>query len=149
MIELLDKSAPIPYDLLLIADESVESIDKYIHNSDIFTYKSGDILWGLYALQKIDEVVVEIKNIAVFPEYQGRGIGQFMLIDAIRRAKTMGFKRITIGTGDLGVRQIKLYQKVGFEIYDVKKNFFVDNFPEPIYEDGKQLVDMVMLKIDL
>jgi len=64
-------------------------------------------------------------------------------------AKEKGFKKIIIGTGDAGIKQLYLYQKVGFEIYDIKHRFFIDNYPEPIYENGIQLKHMIMLKKDL
>jgi len=42
-----------------------------------------------------------------------------------------------------------LYKKEGFEVFGVRKNYFVDNYPEPIYENGTQLKDMIMLKKEL
>lgn len=46
-------------------------------------------------------------------------------------------------------KQIRLYQKLGFKKHTTIKDFFIDNYPEPIYENGKQLIDMVVLKKDI
>ena len=149
MIRLLEKNKPIPYDLLLLADETIASIDKYIHQSDIYVFEQDQAMIAVFALQTIDRDTAEIKNIAVDTAFQGQGIGQRLLKDAINLAKEKGFKRLIIGTGDAGIQQLYLYQKVGFEIYDIKHRFFLDNFPEPIFENGIRLKHMIMLKKDL
>lgn len=143
----LHENDKIPYNLLLLADESIEAINKYINQSDLYVLKRDDRIIALYALQKISSDTVEIKNIAVDESFQGQGIGQRLLGDAIHRAKGLGFKRIIIGTGNASIKQLYLYQKVGFEIFDIKHRFFLDNYPEPIFEYGIQLKHMVMLEM--
>lgn len=145
-IRKLSSREPIPYDLLLLADETLDAINKYIHESLIYIIESERTLVGVYALYSTGNESVEIKNIAVAEEFQNQGFGTLMLQDAERRAKELGFREIIIGTPDIAARQINLYQKVGFQKYMIKKNFFVDNYTKPIYENGKQLKDMVMLK---
>lgn len=136
----------IPYDLLLLSEETIEAIDENIKDSEMFVLEKQNKILGVYVLQLIDEENIEIKYIAVDEKLQGQGIGTSLLKDAILRAKKKGYENIVIGTGDCGIKQIQLYQKVGFEIFDVKKNFFIDNYPEPIYENGRLCRDMVMLK---
>ena len=70
MTRLLGKDEPIPYNLLLLADEFVEVIDKYIFDSEIYIYQEADKIIALYVLYRIDNVEAEIKNIAVNAEYQ-------------------------------------------------------------------------------
>ena len=38
------------------------------------------------------------------------------------------------------------YRSVGFEFDHLLKNFLIDNYPEPIFEDGVQAIDMRYLK---
>jgi len=149
MIRQLQKNEEIPYNLLLLADETIEAINRYINDSEIFIFEKDNKTFAVYVLQKISDDTIEIKNIAVDTKHQGQGIGKLLLRDAISRAKAKGFKTIIIGTGDIAIKQLHLYQKVGFEIFDVKKGFYLDNYPEPIYENGIQLKDMVMLKKEL
>lgn len=148
-VRLIDKSKELPYDLLLLADETVESINKYIFQSDVYVLERNQQNIAVYALQTINDDTVEIKNIAVDTAFQGHGIGQELLKDAMNRAKESGFKRIVIGTGDAGIQQLYIYQKAGFEMFEIRHRFFLDNFPEPIFENGIQLKHMVMLKKDL
>ena len=143
---LLGKDEEIPYDLLLIADEAREAIDKYIFSSDVYVLEIENRILAVYALQTLNESEVEIKNIAVDKNYQGKGIGQFLLKDAVNKAREQGYKTMVIGTSNASFKQLYLYQKVGFEIYDIKYNFYIDNYPRPIYENGLLLKHMIVLK---
>jgi len=149
MIRLLEKDKAIPYELLLLADETIEAINKYIHQSDIYVLDRDDTIIAVLVLQTICCDTLEIKNIAVDTAYQGQGIGQGLLKDAINLVKEKGFQKIIIGTGDAGIKQLYIYQKVGFEMYDIKHRFFIDHYPEPIFENGIQLKHMIMLKKEL
>ncbi|MDR2927750.1 MAG: hypothetical protein LBV41_06075 [Cytophagaceae bacterium] len=59
------------------------------------------------------------------------------------------YKTVIVGTGDCSVCQIWFYELNCYVLYDVKKNFFIDNFPELIYENGVLLRSMVMLKKEI
>ena len=148
-IRKLGQNENIPYDLLLLTDETVESINKYIFDCEIYVLEQENCIVGLYALQVLSKEEVEIKNIAVTKECQGQGIGKLLLKDATEKARVRRFRRIIIGTGDVSGMPMCFYQKEGFERYAVKKGFFIHNFPRPIYDQGVQLIDMVMLKKEL
>lgn len=139
----------IPYSLLLLADETIEAIDSYIHNSEIYILEQENSTIGIYVAMLIEPDVIEIKNIAVKEEFHNQGFGLFMLNDAKKRAKEKNCKSIIICTPDIAHKQLYLYQKAGFTIYDIKKNYYPMHYPKPIFEDGVQLKDMVILKQDL
>lgn len=140
------KEEALPYHLLLLADETVEAIDRYIHESNCYVFEQEGKLLGIYALFPISKTQVEIKNIAVLEAFQGKGIGTLLIRDAIQKAREKLYKSILIGTANTAFQQLYLYQKEGFEIYAIKKNFFIDNYPKPIYEKGILLNHMIMLK---
>lgn len=144
-IRQLGKDEDLPFDLLLLADPTEEAINKYIFNSDIYILSQDDHIIGVYVLQAISNDEIEIKNIAVAASCQGREFGSLMLRDATIRAKEKGFKAIIVGTGDTA-RILRFYRKEGFELFGVRENFFVDHYPEPIYEEGVQLKDMIVLR---
>ncbi|GHN01169.1 N-acetyltransferase [Cytophagales bacterium WSM2-2] len=149
MTRLLRKDEPLPYDILLLADEPVEVVDRYIFDCEIYVYERDGKIIGEYSLYPISNEVIEIKNIAVLTEEQGKGVGQLLLKDAETRAREKGCKTQIIGTGDVMMMQLYVYQKAGFEMYDLKKNFYIDNYPRPLFENGLQLKHMVMLKKEL
>jgi aminoglycoside 6'-N-acetyltransferase I len=143
--KLTEKEA-IPYDLLLLADETVELINRYAKAGQIYVLEVNGQLIAVYVLQVIDPERIEIKNIAVAVHYQGQGIGKFLLKDATDRAKAQGYGTILIGTANGAIKQLYLYQKEGFEITAIKKNFFVDNYPAPVFENGILCKHMIMLE---
>jgi hypothetical protein len=59
------------------------------------------------------------------------------------------FENVIVGTPDQAVKQINFYEKNGFIKYDLKKDFFIKNYPAPIIDNGVTLRDMVMLKVKI
>ena len=145
----LHKEEPFIYDLLLLADETIEAINKYFDDSEIYGIELDQKLVGLYALYELNNEEIEIKNIAVSEEFQGKGIGTFLLKDAIEKSKQKGYKTIIIGTAETSIHQLRLYQQVGFQRFSIKKAFFLENYVELIFENGILLKDMIMLKMEL
>lgn len=148
-IRALEENEDIPYDLLLLADETVEAIGRYIHDSIIYIAEYKDVAIGVYVMKKISPSEVEIMNIAVRVDMQGEGIGSQLLAHAEEHAREAGYKSLLIATADAGFRQLYLYQKVGFSISDIRCNFVVENYPQPIFENGVQLRHMILLRKEL
>jgi hypothetical protein len=59
----------------------------------------------------------------------------------------MGACRLEAGTGTFGY-QLAYYQREGFRVSAIDRNFFLDNYPEPIYENGIQHKDMPRLTLE-
>ncbi len=59
----------------------------------------------------------------------------------------MGARRLEVGTGTFGY-QLTWYQRNGFRVFAVERDFFLANYEEPIYENGIQLKDMLRLAVD-
>jgi ribosomal protein S18 acetylase RimI-like enzyme len=145
VIRKLKDNQTIPYDLLLIADPSINNIEKYISDSDVYMADFEGQMVGCYVLYNVGKETTEIKNIVVDEKFQGKGIGTILLNDAIKRAKLSGLNKIIIGTGNSSIGQLYLYQKVGFRITDIKEDFFKINYKESIIENGIECRDMIIL----
>ena len=52
---------------------------------------------------------------------------------------------LQVGTGDSPLT-LPFYERCGFVRHHVLERFFTDNYDHPIFEGGKQLVDMVVLR---
>ena len=138
-----------PYDLLLIADETVEGINKYVHDSEVYVAENEGERAGVFCLIYHKDDTAEIMNIAVLPRIQRRGVGSCLLKEIEKIARMKEQKAVIVGTADCGVDQIRFYEKNGYCRYALKKNYFLEIYEEPIYENGVQLKDMVMLKKEL
>jgi len=150
-IERITSKGDIPFNLLLLADETLGAIGKYINNSDIYVAKqsSSDDPVAVFVLQLLSPVEMEIKNIAVAESFQGNGIGSWLIKTIQQIAAQDGISIIWVGTPDCATREINFYEKNDFKKAGVKKNFFIDNYPGPIFDNGVQLMDMVMLKMEI
>lgn len=130
-------------ELLLLADEQETMIDKYLERGDMFALFEED-LKTVCVVTKEGDGTFEIKNIATEPKYQGKGYGK-KLIEYVVEFYEDECDTLLVGTGDSDLT-IPFYRRCGFEESHRIKNFFTDNYDQPIYECGKQLVDMVYLK---
>ncbi|MDR2382307.1 MAG: GNAT family N-acetyltransferase [Prevotellaceae bacterium] len=122
-----------PYDLLLLADETIEGINKYLFNSDVSVAKlfNCDSPISVLCLLSHNEETIEIMNIAVSERHQDTGIGSYLLTESFKIAKEQRYKEIIVGTADCGLKQICFYEKNGFVKYDVRKNYFTDIYDTP------------------
>lgn len=128
--------------LLLLADEAEDMIDKYLECGDMFVLDDNGIKAECVVTKKI-EGIYEIKNIAVIPDYQRKGYGK-SLIDFLFLYYS-DCSEMLVGTGNVP-SALNFYQKCGFVEFHRIKNFFIDNYDHPMFEDGVQLVDMVYLR---
>lgn len=145
----IEQGTDIPYELLLLADETVEAINQYIFNCAVYLLNDGLENIAVMALYPNGSTELEIKNIAVIESCRSRGIGSILIDKAKKIAKENSFTILTVGTSDTGFQQIRFYEKNGFVKKGIRKNFFTDNYPFPIYENGLQMRDMVVLSHDL
>ncbi|WP_316571699.1 GNAT family N-acetyltransferase [Neobacillus sp. YIM B06451] len=134
-----------PMELLLLADPSEDLIKEYARIGDCYVAEIDDESIGAYVLMPSGTGTVELKNITVAEHLHGRGIGKGLVLDAIRTAKSHGYKRIEVGTGNSSIGQLALYQKCGFRIERVERDFFIKNYKEEIFENGIRCIDMIRL----
>ena len=148
-IELLTETKDFPFDLLELADPSRAQIESYLRTGFCYVAKFNSEIVGVLVLNKKDTSTVEIKNIAVKPSEQGKGIGTALLNYSGRVSLESGFKKLIIGTGNSSIAQLELYQKAGFDIIRIERDFFLRNYSEPIFENGIQCRHMIILEKDL
>jgi GNAT superfamily N-acetyltransferase len=130
-------------DLLLLADEQENMIDKYLSNGDMFALYDDD-LKTVCVVVAIDRETCELKNIATYEKYQGKGYAKAM-IKFVSDFYKPHFKTMLVGTGDVP-KILSFYESCGFEKSYFIKNFFTDNYDHPMFEEGVQLIDMVYLE---
>ncbi|MEK6451358.1 MULTISPECIES: GNAT family N-acetyltransferase [unclassified Myroides] len=145
-LRLIEEGEAYPFNLLLLADETMDAINQYVDDSDVFILEEGEAQLAVFCLYPIDASTLELKNIAVAESFQGKGLGGLLIQEIVAISKKRGYSRLIVGTADCGIDQIRFYERNGFKKYGVKENFFLDNYAAPIIENGIQLKDMVMLE---
>lgn len=141
--------ADIPRALLLLADPSDDMVDSYLDRGDGFLACAIGVVVGGMVLLHTRPKTMELVNLAVDEAWQRRGIGSALIRAAQSHARAQGARTLELGTGSTGIGQIALYQRHGFRIAGVDADFFVRHYPEPIYENGRLLRDMVRMECRL
>lgn len=132
--------------LLLLADEQESMIDRYLEKGTMYVLDDGGPKSECVVTDE-GNGVLEIKNIATAPAFQGNGYGKALLAFIENRYRGQ-YSILQVGTGDSPLT-IPFYEKCGFIRSHRIKNFFTDYYDHPIYEDGIQLVDMIYLQKEL
>ena len=126
--------------LLLIGDESEEMIMKYLPHAKIFAASEGELdIAGCAIID--DNDWIEIKNLAVIPSRRRQGIGHKMLayVESLYPAG-----KFRLGTGETP-STLHFYESCGYRYSHRIPDFFTDNYPKPIIEEGVTLKDMIYL----
>ncbi len=145
-IEKITENKKQYLDLLLLADESENMIDRYLEGGDMFALFDDEVK-TVCVVAEIDKENCELKNIATYEKYQGKGYGK-ALIRYISDFYKNDYETMQVGTGDIPAI-LSFYENCGFKISHRLKNFFTDNYDHPIFEGDIQLIDMIYLKKDL
>ncbi|WP_442604429.1 GNAT family N-acetyltransferase [Paenibacillus sp. KN14-4R] len=141
----LQSDEQLPLDLLLLADPDENVVEGYVQKGQCYIYEEQGEVIGEYVLLPTHPGTIELINVAVAENCQGRGIGKQLVLHAVQTAKEQGYSIIEVGTGNSGIGQLHLYQRCGFRITGIDTDFFVRNYSEPIMENGMQCCDMIRL----
>ncbi len=134
--------------LLLLADEQESMIDRYLDRGDLFVMYVDEATWiAVAVVTEEEEGVYELKNLAVDPAYQRKGIGRQMVDFLCRHYQQTGHT-LLVGTGD-SRQTVSFYQSCGFTYSHTLPGFFTENYDHPIVEDGKVLTDMIYFRRSL
>src|SRR5215469_89334 len=98
-------------ELLLLGDEQASMIQKYLYRGELFALYDNDLKTVCVVTKEADEIY-EIKNIATYEMYHGKGYGTHMLKYIIDEYKNKS-KKLLLGTGD-DVKILSYYKKFGF-----------------------------------
>jgi ribosomal protein S18 acetylase RimI-like enzyme len=146
-----DRDAFLP--LLLLADESEQQVRSYMYEGDLYAYfPDGAIDSPAGVILAIETGAgVELKAVAVRPEQQGQGVGLRMLRAVLGELRSRGVRRVVVGTANAGIGQLAYYQKAGFRLQRIERDFFspARGYPEHMEDNGIRLRDMVWMDQEL
>lgn len=130
-------------ELLLLADEQESMVDRYLDRGSMYALFED----GVRAVCVVTDEgggILELKNLAVRPEYQRKGYGTAMIRFLEERYRGQ-YGILQVGTGDSPLT-VPFYEACGFRRSHTVKNFFTEHYDHPIYEAGVLLKDMVYLR---
>ena len=135
--------------LLLLAEESEPGLRWGLANlvDAVYRVDEGGDLVGAATMQWRGEPC-ELMELAVAPERQGQGIGRRIVAWLVEEARRRGKQAILVGTANASIDNIAFYQRCGFRMDHVRKDYFW-YYREPVYENGIQIRDMLVFRYDL
>ena len=101
--------------LLLLADEQESMVDRYLEKGTMYVLEDNDVKAECVVTDE-GNGILEIKNIAVDPENQGKGYGK-ALIDFLASKYADEYSVLQVGTGDS-------------PLVELRKSEFVERFLE-------------------
>ena len=111
-------------ELLLLADEQEDMIDRYINKGKMFVLDDNGIKCECVITDE-GNGVLEIKNIATFPEFQGKGYATEMTKAVI----AFGFEKINLHKVQICTKTInapskRVIEKCGFNYEGTLRDYF-------------------------
>jgi GNAT superfamily N-acetyltransferase len=70
---------------------------------------------GCGGLQALDPETAEVRRIYLAEEARGRSIGRELLSELERHARSLGYRRVRLTTGDAQPEALALFRSVGYE----------------------------------
>lgn len=142
-IRIIEKSKKEFLDLLLLADEQEDMIDKYLDRGTLFALYDSD-LKSICVVTDEGNGNYEMQNLATYEQYQRKGYACKLIDYVCNYYENVGLF-MYVGTGDTPWT-VSFYEKRGFAFSHCIENYILDNYDEPIFEDGIQLKDKVYFK---
>lgn len=131
------------------ADEDVNRIRGLVSDGAHHPYLAslGDTIIGA-VLMRWEPDESEIIYIAIDTAQRGQGYGKAVMAALIQEAQQRGVRSVLVGTSNASLNQIAFYQKCGFRLDSVRRDYF-DYLSSPAYENGIPIRDMLVLRYEI
>jgi ribosomal protein S18 acetylase RimI-like enzyme len=134
--------------LLRLADDSPKLVAAYCQCGELFASRGNDTATrGIVLAVPAPNGAIELKAVAVAPEWQRRGVGSRMIARVLVELRADGVQRVIVGTASCGIGQLAFYQKAGFRLWKIERDYFNGErgYPDGVTENGIPLRDMVWM----
>ncbi|MGN1182567.1 MAG: GNAT family N-acetyltransferase [Faecalibacillus sp.] len=127
--------------LLCESDPNINLVEDYLRKGRLFVYRENNDDISFIVVQMISPDMLEIKNLLTLQKYRGHGYAK-KLIEHIEKIYK-DVPRIIIGTANSSMSNMTFYTKLGYRYSHKVDDFFIDYYPQEIYENGIQAVDLM------
>ena len=118
-------------------------IDRYLERGTVYVLADPDVKCQCVVTEEPGGIL-EIQNLATVPQAQRHGYGRAMvayIAEQFRGRCTV----LQVGTGD-SPSTLGFYRSCGFVPVCRIANYFPEHYDHPIFEDGRQLLDRIILQ---
>jgi ribosomal protein S18 acetylase RimI-like enzyme len=110
--------------LLALADEATDQVEAALDEGWLYVLTEDGVDVGAVQVVPHDRWSAELRLVAVDPVHHGRGLGQRMVKGVLEELASLGWHRVVVGTSNAGVGQIAFYQKCGFRLLRIDRDYF-------------------------
>lgn len=95
-------------------------------STHLAAYTDDDKLLGTLVMKPLENGQIKMRQVAVFPQYQKKGVGQLMVAASEDFSNENGYKEIVLSAR---VPAVPFYQRLGYEVVSKKyKEVGIDHF---------------------
>lgn len=91
----------------------LDDYEALISDGRVFVIETEGVIQGLIVLIPEKDAML-LENVAVAPEFKGKGIGRSLLEYAERSARTAGYRAVRLYTHEKMTENIALYTRIGY-----------------------------------
>lgn len=145
-----DRAALRP--LFELAEDSPTELDGYLGRGRVLLASEGGETVGHLQLVDTDRAGhIELKNMAVREDRQGRGIGRELVRSARALLAAEGATTVIVATATSDTGNLRFYQRLGFRMRRIERDVFTEatGYPPDSEVDGIPLRDRVWLDLPL
>jgi GNAT superfamily N-acetyltransferase len=134
--------------LFELAEDSRSELDSYLDVGWVLVARNddGEIVGHLQVVDTDEARQVELKNMAVAEDQQGRGIGR-ALVSAALAQEGAAADAMIVATAAADIGNLRFYQRLGFRMRSIERDVFTPatGYPAGFQIDGIELRDRVWL----
>jgi GNAT superfamily N-acetyltransferase len=138
--------------LFELAEDSSRELDAYVDAGRVLVARDGDAIVGHLQITDTGRAAeAELKNMAVEPSHQRRGIGRALVAAAIELVRDEGRLTLVVATAAADIGNLRFYQRLGFRMRSIEHDAFTTatGYPPGLEIDGIELRDRVWLDLPL
>ncbi len=112
--------------LLLLADEP-QPLRGYLQDGTLYVLHAdngGSIGVTHVVTYDADPETVELKAVAIAQTRHNQGLGRRMLAMVMDDLRSRGTRRVVVGTSNAGIGEMAFYQKAGFRLWRIERDYF-------------------------
>jgi GNAT superfamily N-acetyltransferase len=134
--------------LFELAEDSADQLEAYMDAGRVLVAVTGDEVVGHLQLTETGRAAeLEVRNMAVAPQQQRRGVGRALMAAALDLARAEGAAKLVVATAAADIGNLRFYQRLGFRMRAIERDAFTEatGYPPGIVLDGIELRDRVWL----
>lgn len=127
--------------LLCESDPNINLVENYLRDGRLFAYFENNEPISFIVVKETNDTTLEIKNVLTLEKYRGRSLAKALIqyVENLYKNKTT----YLIGTANSSITNMLIYTKLGYTYSHKIENFFIDYYPQEIYENNMQATDLL------